>query len=237
MRNIITIAKKEYRSYFLSPVGYIFAGLLMVISGALYFNDLFLLGQADLKPYWSVQGFLLSLFVPALTMGLIADEKKNGTWEILLSLPINHFQVIIGKFVGCAAYLIYVLLLSIPTVITIYILGKPDIGPAIGGMLGILLTSLAYLSLGLFMSSLTSQSIIAFMGTAIALVINNIAGQEFLLIRLPTFLRNFIGGLSLGFRSEKFSSGLIEMNDLVFFASWIIIFLTLTALSLRSRDK
>lgn len=237
MKNIVTIAKKELLGYFLSPVGYIFAGLLMVVCGSLFFNDLFLSGQADLRPYWGVMGFLLSLFIPALTMGLIADEKKNGTWETLLSLPIGHLQVIVGKFVGCLIYLVFVLLLSTSTVVTVFLLGKPDLGLVFGGIFGLLLMSGVYLSLGIFMSSLTTQSVVAFLATSIVLILNNMMGQEFLLVRLPPLFRDIVGGLSLAFRSSKFSSGLIEIGDLIFFVSWIVIFLTLATLSLRSKDR
>jgi ABC-2 type transport system permease protein len=237
MKNIITIAKKEWKNYFTSPVGYIFAGLLLIVTNWLFFNSFFIVGQADLNPYWTNMALLLSLFVPAISMGLVADEKKNSTWEVLLSLPIDEKQLVLGKFFGCALYLLFSILLSIPVIITVYFLGKPDVGAIFGGLVGTIFLSLAYLSLGLFMSSLSSQSIVAFLGSSVLLIINNLLGQDVLLSKVPTMAKDFIGGLSLSWRSSRFSSGLIEINDLIFFVSWIIIFITLTVLSLKSRNK
>lgn len=237
MKNIIAIAKKEWLSYFTNPTGYIFAGLLLIVTNWMFFSDLFVMGQADLQPYWSVMFFLLAIFIPAITMGLIADEKKNGTWEVLLSLPINEIELAVGKFLGCAFYLLFVIALSIPVTITIFFLGNPDIGTVIGGYLGIILLSLSYISLGLFMSSLSAQAIVGFLGSAVFLIINNMMGQDILLSRVPTFLGDIISNLSASFRASKFSTGLIEISDLIFFISWIFIFITLTVLSLKSRNK
>lgn len=237
MKNIITIAKKEWKNYFTSPVGYIFAGLLLVVVNWLFFSNFFLGGQADLDPYWSNFALILSLFIPAISMNLIAEEKKNSTWEVLLSLPIDEKELVIGKFLGCALYLLFTLLLSLPVIVTVYVLGKPDLGLVFGGFVGILLLSLSYLSLGIFMSSLSNQAIVGFLGSSVILLINSLMGQEVLLSRIPIFAKDFVSGLSLNFRSANFSSGLISINDLVFFASWIVIFITLTIISLKSRNK
>jgi ABC-2 type transport system permease protein len=237
MRDILTIAKKEWRSYFTSPVGYVFAGLLLIVASWMYFGDLFILGQANLQPYWAVMGFLFSIFVPAISMNLIAEEKKNSTWELLLSLPITEIELALGKFIGCALYLLLVISLSIPAIVTVYLLGKPDLGLIVGGYLGIIMLGLAYLSLGMFMSSLSTQAIVGFLGSTVVLIINNLLGQEMFLVRMPGILRDLVGGLSLSLRSTKFYAGLIEISDLIFFISWIFIFITLTVISLKMRDK
>ncbi len=237
MKNIITIAKKEWRNYFSSPVGYVFAGLLLVVVNWLFFSNFFIGGQADLNPYWSNFSLILSLFVPAISMNLIAEEKKNSTWEVLLSLPINEKELVLGKFLGCALYLLFTILLSLPVIITVYVLGKPDVGLIIGGFVGILLLSLSYLSVGIFVSSLSNQAIVGFLGSSVILLVNSLMGQEILLSRVPSFAKDFIGGLSVNFRSANFSSGAISIGDLVFFISWIIIFITLTIISLKSRNK
>lgn len=237
MKNIITIAKKEWRNYFSSPVGYVFAGLLLVVVNWLYFSNFFIAGEADLNPYWSNFALLLSLFVPAISMNLIAEEKKNSTWELLLSLPITEKELVLGKFLGCSMYLLFSILLSLPVIVTVYFLGKPELGLILGGFIGIFILSLAYLSLGIFMSSLSSQAIVGFLGSAAALIINSLMGQEVVLSRVPVIAKDFIGGLSLNYRSANFSSGLISVNDLLFFISWIAIFLVLTVISLKSRQK
>ncbi|MGI5841478.1 MAG: ABC transporter permease [Patescibacteria group bacterium] len=237
MRNIITIAKREFANYFISPLGYVFTGLLLVVANWMFLSDLFVMNQANMSPYWGVLVFLLSLFVPAISMGLIADEKRSGTWETILSLPISESEMVVGKFLGSAFYFLFPIVLSLPITITLFILGTPDPGILAGGYIGVILLGLAYLALGIFMSSINNQAIVGFLGATVLLVINNFLGQASFLMRLPSNLRGIIGSLSLSYRSSKFSSGLIEAGDLFFFLSWIFIFLTLTRISLKARDK
>lgn len=237
MRNIMTIAKREWLNFFINPTGYIFAGLLLIITNWMFFGDFFLLGQADLKQYWSVMVFLFSIFVPAIAMGLIAEEKKNSTWEIMLSMPVNEKQFVLGKFFGSALYLLFTIGLSLPVIVTVLVLGKPEVGIIVGGMIGTIFLALSYLALGIFMSSLSNQPIVGFLGSTVALLLNNLMGQDVFLSRLPSGIRSLFESLSLNFRSAKFGTGLVELTDLVFFISWIVIFLALTVLSLKSRSK
>lgn len=237
MRSILTLAKKEWRGFFTSPVGYIFAGLLLVLANWLYFADLFVLGQADLRPFFNVIAFLLSIFIPAVAMGLIADEKKNSTWEILLSLPIEEKQMVLGKFVGSALFVIYTLGLSFSTIVIVYLLGKPDSGTIVGGLVGLVLLALAYLATGIFMSSLSNQAIVGFLGASVLLIVNSLLGQEMFVSRLPTTVGMVIQNLSLNYRFSNFFDGLLEIKDVVFFLSWIVVFLILTVLTLKARNK
>lgn len=225
MRNIWTITKKELGRYLISPLGYVFAGLLIIVCSWLYWNEVFLAGQANMQSFWAAFGFLASIFVPAISMGLIADEKKNGTWEILKTAPVSESEIIWGKFLGSSLYLLIVIGLCLPTVVTLKILGRPDSGLIVGGMIGTWLLCLAYLALGIFMSSLTSQAIVGFLGATVILVLNSLMGQEIVLMRIPVFFREIVSGLSLSWRTGKFATGLIELSDVVFLISWILIFL------------
>jgi ABC-2 type transport system permease protein len=237
MRNIWIIAKKEWRYFFTNPLGYIFAAVLLLVCNWLFLGDLFLIGQADMKPYWGVMIFLLSIFVPAIAMGSIADEKKNGTWEVLLTAPINETELVVGKILGGMMYLTLVIGLSAPITLTLLLLGRPDIGTIVGGYIGSLLLSWAYLSITVFMSSLTGQAIIAFLSSTVILLVNNLLGQSIISSKMPGFLGDLAINLSLGNRSAMFSSGLIEISSLLFFGSWIAIFTILSVLSLKTRDK
>lgn len=237
MKATLIIAKKELVNYLTQPVGYVFAALLLLVANWLYFNDLFILGQADLSPLFLTIIFLDSIFVPAITMGLIADEKKNGNWEVLLSLPINEIQMVVGKFLGSAGFLVGIALLFLPTIATIYWLGSPETGMVVGGMLGVVLLGLAYLSVGILASCLTNSSVIAFLTTTIFLVINNFLGQSVLLDRMPGFLKTIFQGISLAGKTQKLGSGLISLNDLIFFGSWITVSLILSIIALKGRDK
>ena len=237
MKKIYLLAKKEWQNYVFNPLGYIFAGLLLLVSNWLFMSDLFLLGQADLRPLWSTMNFLFSLFVPVISMGLLADEKKNGTWEVLLSLPITETELVLGKFMGSCMYLVAVVGLSLPMMITMMELGQPDIGIMVAGFLGTCLLGMAYLAVGIFMSAVSGQAVVAFLTTTVFLIVNNLLGQGMVLSRLPDWTGKILSNISLAARSSKFSAGLVEINDLLFFVSWIIVFMILTVLSLKARDK
>ncbi len=237
MKNILIIAKKEWGGYFRSGVGFVFAGLLVLVTGWMFFSDLFINQQADIRPYFGTMVFLFSIFIPAISMGLIAEEKKNGNWEVILSLPVTEMEMVLGKFVGCSLYVWFTILLSIPTLITLWWLGKPDVGIVIGSMVGTILLGWSYVGVGLLASSLSRQSIVGFLIATVILLVNNLMGQEVLLARLPVSIRGIIEGLSLSWRANRFGGGLIEIADLVFFGSWIVIFLILTIMVLKNRDK
>lgn len=237
MNKILTIAKKEWRNYFGSPVGYVFAALLLVVTGWVFFGDLFLLGQADMSSYFTTMVFLFSIFIPAISMGLLADEKKNGNWEVVLSMPIDETKLVLGKLLGCGMYLLFTIALSLPVAVTMIILGKPDVGIIAGGYLGLIMLGGAYLSVGLLASSLSNQAMVGFLGATVFLILNNMLGQEVVLARLPVFLKNLASSLSLAARAGHFSEGLITLNDVFFFISWMAVFVILTVISLKTRDK
>jgi len=237
MKQTWAIAKKEIFNYLTQPVGYVFAGLLLLVANWMFFSDIFVQGQADIRPLFSNVVLLFSLFVPAISMGLIADEKKSGNWEVMLSLPINETQMVIGKFLGSAIYLTGVTLLLAPTVGVLFYLGTPDIGMVIGGAIGVILLGAAYLSVGLLASCLSNSSVVAFMITTIFLVINNLFNQDVLLSRLPGGLKTVIQTLSLAAKSDRLSTGLINLNDLLFFLSWMTVSVILSVIVLKGRDK
>ena len=215
MKKITIIAKKELQSYFYSPMGYFFAGILIAVSNWIFFKNLFISGgQANLSPFFNVLGLLLILFVPAITMNLVADEKKNKTWELLRSLPINETELVLGKFFGSLGFLLYLFILSLPTIIILYFVGRPQTGLVLGGLLGMIFLSLSYLSVGIFMSIVFDSPIISFVASSIFL---------------------FISSLNLGLRSANLAAGLISLHDLVFFASWVIIFMTLAIMVMRKK--
>ncbi len=237
MKNIWTIAKKEWHYLFTNPLGYIFAGILLLVANWLFFGDLFLIGQAEMKNYWGVMTFLMSIFVPAIAMGVIADEKKSGTWEVILTTPINEIELIAGKMLGVGMYLALVVGLSWPVAATLALIGRPDFGQMVGGFLGAMLLAWAYLALSVFMSSLTNQSIVAFLSSTVILLVNSLLGQEGIAGKFPSLIKNILTAVSLNARASMFTNGLIEIGSLVFFVSWILIFSILSVLSLKARDK
>jgi len=207
-------------------LGYLSAGTVILIATWLFLNNLFKINQADMTPYWGTVGYILSLFVPAMTMSIFADEKKNNTWEILKTLPIKEDEIVWGKFWGGAGFLLFTILLSVPLAITLCFIGKPQIGLIIGGYFGIILLTFSYLSLGILISALTDQALVAFLITSVILILNTLMSQV-----------KYLSDFSLNVRSATFGAGLLNIMDLFFFISWIIIINQITILILKSKTK
>ena len=238
MKNVIWIAKKEWFGYLVNPLSYIFSGLFLLISSWLFFQDFFVVKQAETRALWTVMTFLFSIFIPAISMGLIAEEKRSGSWEVLFSLPISEVEFVLGKFFGSLAYIFFIIIMASPIILTVGYLGDPEWGLIFGGGLGMWFLAASYLASGLFGSSLSRQPIGGFVFTTLFLFLNNFIGQDFFLSKISSpKIADFIGYFSLNLHSLKMSSGMMALNDLMFYISWIVIFLILTVMSLKLRDK
>ncbi|MFA6602677.1 MAG: ABC transporter permease subunit [Candidatus Shapirobacteria bacterium] len=237
MTPIITLAKKELRGLLYSPSGYIFSGLMAGLAIWLFSNDLFLLGQADVGPLVSTMSYLLTLFVPAVAMGIIAEEKKNGTWENLMTWPITEWQVVTGKFLGYGIYLIISLGLIVPIMASMVILGFSEIGLLFSNFLMLVLLSWCFLGVTLVASSLSSQPMVALAGSLIFLLVNSLLGNGSLTSRLDPNLQNFFTQLSLSWRTQRLGSGLIELGNLWFLVTFLVGCLIAATLIIRGRNR
>ncbi len=237
MTKILAIAKKELLYFFNSPFGYIFLLLLTTISSWLYFSDLFLKNTSSLDSLFSNFFFILIFFIPAVTMNSISEEKKQSNWEVILSLPVSDLQVIIGKFVGVFIYSLFSLILLLTPVLTIHFIGQLDLGVISGQFLAGLLLMSAYISIGIFFSSLSSQPLISFISTFSFLLFSNLISTGLIFSKLPIFLQKFVQYINLNSRTTNFTSGLIDTKDLVFFVSWNLIFIIASTLTLKKRNQ
>ncbi len=215
------IALRELRSYFDSLTAYVLLVLFLGFSGFftwLYGADVFLLGQASLQSFFSVAFWSLFLFIPALTMRMIAEEKKTGTIELLLTKAVTDREVIIGKYLACLALIGIALALTLPYYITIASIGNIDHGAVWCGYLGLILMSSVYIAGGLFASSLTDNQIVAFLlalliGLCFHLIVEILAGSF-------TGITGFIlSGLSMSRHFDSISRGVIDTRDLIYFLS------------------
>ncbi len=238
MKSIWTIAKREFRTFFDSLAAYIVLIAFLGLSGFftwLFGSDVFFIGQATLMPFFSIAYWTLFFFIPALTMKMLAEEKKSGTLELLLTKPITDWQVIVGKFISVIMLICVALLLTIPYYISISLLGPIDHGSVWSGYLGMILMSMAFTSIGLFASSITDNQIVAFL---LALFIG-----VFFLIIFDVLANSFTGTiayffnyLSLSTHYESISRGVLDSKDLIYFFSITVASLLLADTVLSKRN-
>ncbi len=235
MRNIFTIFQKEFKSYFNSPIAYIFIITFILFSSWLFFRTFFLVDQAHLRPLFSIFPWLFLILAPSITMRAWAEEKKMGTIEVLMTLPLRDYEVVLGKFLASFFFMITTVVLTFPLAITVYSLGNPDTGSIIGGYMGAILMGGAYLSIGLFCSSLTKNQIVAFIISTVTCFILLIIGEDIVLMSAPDTFAPIFSYLGLGTHFESISRGVIDSRDLVYYFSTIGFFLFLNTLALESR--
>lgn len=239
MNTIWIITKRELNSYFDSLIAFImiiiflgFSGFFTWISG----SDIFLIGQASLRTFFEIAYWTLFFFIPALTMRMLAEERKSGTIEMLLTKPVTDRQVILGKYFATLILISVAILLTLPYFITIAKIGNIDIGGTVCGYLALLLISAAYASIGLFSSSITNNQIVAFL-TALFIGIF----FHFLLQIIASGLKGLFGQiinyLSMTTHFESLSRGVMDSKDLIYFGSIIFLGLFLTEVSLSKRNS
>lgn len=235
LRTIYILFKKELMAYFNSPIAYIFIGVFLVVGNWLFFKNFFLIGQANMRPYFDLLPWIFLFLSPAITMRLWAEEKRSGTIEFLLTLPVTDWQVVLSKFFGSLAFIFICLLLTITLPISVASLGSVDLGPIIGGYIGALFLGGAYLALGLFISGLTKNQIIAFVLGLVACFAAFIIGADFVLVGAPGFLAPVMKFLGLGSHFYNIAKGVIDSKDIIYYLTFIFIFLWLNARTIESR--
>lgn len=235
MQNITAILKKEFRSYFNSPIAYIFITFFLGISSWLFFQSFFLVNQAEMRGFFGLMPWIFLFFIPAVTMKLWAEEKKIGTIEILMTLPIRDYEVVIGKFLACLALLAVTILLTLVVPFSVMYLGNPDVGTLITGYIGLLLMGGAYIAIGFFASTLTENQIVAFIiGIAVCLTLLLI-GEDIVLFKTPNWLFPIFSYLGLGAHYSSILRGVLDSRDIIYYLSVIAFFLYLSTLAIESR--
>lgn len=236
----LTVARRELAGYFATPVAYVFIVIFLMMAGALTFTvgGFFQRGQADLGPFFTFVPWLFLFLVPALTMRLWAEERRLGTIELLLTLPLPQWQAVLGKFLAAWAFCAIALLLTFPLVLTVNYLGRPDNGVIAAGYVGCLLVAGAYLAVGAAMSAMTKNQVIAFVLAVAVCFLFAAAGSpvvtEFLSQRIPV-LAEAARALSLTERFNSLTRGVIALRDVVFFASFMGFFLFVNAVAIDHR--
>jgi ABC-2 type transport system permease protein len=238
MNTIWIITKRELNSFFDSLIAFIviilflgFSGFFTWISG----SDIFIVGQASLRTFFSIAYWTLFFFIPALTMRLIAEEKKSGTIEMLLTKAVTDRQVILGKYFATLILIITALVFTLPYVITVSKIGNRDAGGTICGYLALILMSAAYTSIGLFSSSITNNQIVAFLTSLFIGLFFHII-FEVIASGMTGILGQVINSLSVTVHFESLSRGVVDSKDLIYFGSIIFMGLFLSEVSLAKRN-
>lgn len=238
MKAIWIIAKRELQSFFDSLIAYIMLILFLGFSGFftwLFGSDIFFVGQASLESFFDIAFWSLFFFIPALTMRLLAEENKTGTIELLLTKAVTDRQVVVGKFLSTLLLVAIALAFTIPYVVTVAYLGNMDYGQVVCGYFGLLLMSGAYISIGLYASSITHNQIVAFLTALfIGLFFHLIFGL--LATSFTGFVSQLLNTLSLSNHFESIIRGVVDTRDLIYFLSIISIGLILSELSLTKRN-
>lgn len=238
MKSVWIITRRELGSFFDSLIAYVMLLLFLGFSGLftwLVGSDIFLVGQASLRSFFGIAYWTLFFFAPALTMRLLAEEKRSGTLELLLTKAVSDRQVVMGKFLSTLILVAIALAFTLPYVITVANIGNLDNGGVICGYLGLFLMSAVYLSIGLFASSITTNQIVAFL---IALfigiffhIIFNILASTF-----HGFFGEVFHYLSLSVHFESISRGVMDTKDIIYFISLIFMGLFFAEISLSRRN-
>ncbi|MBK7341344.1 MAG: ABC transporter permease subunit [Saprospiraceae bacterium] len=236
---VFSIAKRELNSFFDSLMAYIMLIAFLGFSGFftwIYGSNIFFRKEADLDVFFGIAKWTLFFFIPAITMKMLAEERKTGTIELLLTKAVSYWEVILGKFFACLALVTIALLLTLPYYISIAKLGNIDHGVVWSGYLGLLLLSAAYIALGLFASSITNNQIVAFL---LALFIGIFF--QFLFDAIATDITGitgtFISSLSMGRHFDSISKGVLDTKDLIYFISLTGFGLLLAELFVSQRIK
>ena len=237
MRNIAIIAKRELRSYFDSPVAYIVIVAFLLVAGWMYFGSLFLMGRADLRSFFTPSPFspatLIVMLAPAVTMRLIAEERKSGTLELIATLPLTDAEVILGKFLAAWALLAIGLAMTLVYAVTVSFMGDLDWGPVLSGYVGMLLFAGALLSVGLLTSTWTQNQIVAFIiGFLICSVLYYIYWLQFF---VPQLIAPAVEYLSMAFHLDNMARGVMDTRDVCYYLTVVAGALVLAVRSLQQQ--
>src|SRR4249920_1687081 len=233
MKNVLIIAKRELASYFTSPVAYVFLVIFLLLTGFFTFTagNFFERGEASLAAFFGWHPWLYLVLVPAVGMRLWAEERRSGTLELLLTMPITPWQAILAKFLAVA------LALTFPAVVTVNVLGDPDNGVIVAGYLGSFLLAGAYLAVSCMTSAMTRNQVVSFILAVVVCLVLVMVGftpvTDLLARWAPPWLVEGIAGFSVLTHFDGFLKGVLDSRDLVFFASVIGFALFATGVILR----
>lgn len=233
MRTVYAIFKKELKAYFISPMGYIYLVVFLVLLMWIFFRGFFLVNQASVRTFFDLLPWAFLLFIPAITMRLWTEERRSRTIELILTYPVSDAQILLGKYLAAVFFLTITLLLTIPLPISIGMIGSLDWGVVLTGYIGAFLLGSTYLSIGLFASSISYNQIVSYLLGAVFIFLLYLIGMQFVLITLPPKIASIIQYLGLGYHYQSIIRGVVDLRDILYYLSVITIFLYLNLRSIE----
>lgn len=239
LRNVSAVFKREFVSYFTTPVAYVFLIVFLALAGALtfYIGNFFDRNQADLEAFFTFHPWLYLFLIPAISMRLWAEERKSGTVEFLLTMPVTLWDAVLGKFLAAWFFAGVALVLTFPIWLTVNYLGEPDNGAVLAGYIGSFLMAGAYLAIGSCLSAATKNQVIAFVLAAAICFLFTLGGTNIVLgfaaSILPQSLVDLVASFSFLNHFDQIKKGVIDLRDLIFFLSVMGVFLYATTLVLE----
>lgn len=242
MNQTSSIFRREFSGYFSTPIAYVFIVIFLFMNGVFTFfmGDLFARGQADLEPFFTWHPWLYLFLIPALSMRLWAEERRSGTVELLMTLPVTVWQAVLAKYLAAWAFTGIALILTFPVWLTVNYLGNPDNGVVVAAYLGSFLMAGAYLAIGSCISSLTKNQVIAFVVTAVVCFLFTVTGLPMVTNLFsgwaPQAIVETVSSLSFVSNFQDLSRGALDLRNLVYFISLIVFWLFLNTVVVGNRD-
>lgn len=239
LHDVRVIFTREIGAYFDSSIAYVFAAVFLLLSGSIFMNSFFLNSIVDMSEYFRTLPLLLLLAIPAITMRTWSEEHARGTFELLMTLPLRSFAVILGKYLACLAFYLVLLAGSFPIVLMLIWLGQPDLGLIASSYLGCVFLGACFLALGVFISGISGEQIVTFVLSAFACALLVLSGHETVVEVLDGLAPSrqigtwIYESVSVIPHYESFCRGVISLGDVIYFTSLSVFFLVMNEITLR----
>jgi ABC-2 type transport system permease protein len=231
---ILPVVKKELKHYFFSPVAYVVICIFLIIAGWFFSNALFITKESELRGMLDIMPLLLTFFIPAITMKTISEERKSDTLQLILTLPLREWEVVLSKYLASVVLYLSMIGFTLIYVVVLKLIGRPDSGVITASYVGLLLLGTAYISIGIFASSLTRNQVIAFiLGFAIMFAFFVLSRLKML---MPLSLQPVISEFSVIDHFDNLLRGVISLDDVVYFVLLNLVFLSFATYQIQ-RDR
>lgn len=220
------IFKRELKAYFSSAAAYIVTGLYLLATGLFFFSSFYIYNRAELRQFFGLMPVILSFIIPALTMRVFSEERRSGSIETLMTLPVSETSVVTGKYLASFVSTLIMIAPTLLYLIPLCVFGKPDFGPIFGGYAGAIFLCASFTAIGVFASSVTKNQIIAFILSAVICIVLTLIDS--FLVFFPAPVVNFFGYISANAHFNSIARGIVDTRDILYFLSVTSLFFVMT---------